>query len=594
MSPLCHLLQQDRDPLTEVARRWDHGAGAEQVVGWDAFRRDVAGLRNRIASEPEGAWVLLTEDAYAFAVGLFALWHAGRSAISPPNRQPNSLRALHTRSAGVLSDRPNWFADSLVLDPIEGIEPGDPGDLTPLSPDALAMELFTSGTTGGEKPVTKRIRHLEDEVRELHVTWNKVVGDATFFSAASHQHVYGLLFGVLWPLYAGHTFWRHHYLHPGELVPRMREVGDCVLASVPTHLSRLVRHAHAPTLRGACRVVFSSGGPLATDVAHDVAAVLGAPPIEVLGSTETGGIAWRTQQPGVEECRWTPFTAVRIACDGDDNLLRVRSPFVSVDSGEEGFATGDRISLHSGGRFALEGRSDRVVKIGEKRLDLARMASELRANRAVEEVALATIDREAELRVAAAIVPSEQGWELIQQEGERTFVRDLRASLGGAWDPVLHPRYWRVVSKLPVNSQGKIPLDALRSLFRPPEPENAEADQPIMLEQFRGRDIMERWCRVPEDLACFSGHFPGHPVVPGALQLDWVMDLAAELLDAPPRVAELESLKFLAPLAPGNAFRIQVRSVADSQIDFTIYAEGVDYARGRVRLARDPGSGLQP
>ena len=594
MSPLCHLLQQDRDPSSEVARCWNHVAGADQVVRWGTFQRDVAGLRDRIVSEPDGEWVLLTEDAYAFAVGLFALWHAGRNAISPPNRQPSSLRALHTRAVGVLSDRGDWFPESSVLDPIEGVEPGDPGSLTPLSPDALATELFTSGTTGGEKPVTKQIRHLEAEVRELHATWNTVVGEATFFSAASHQHVYGLLFGILWPLYAGHTFQRHHYLHPSELVPRMREAGDCVLASVPTHLKRLVRHAHAPTLLGVCRVVFSSGGPLATDVAHDIAGVLGTPPIEVLGSTETGGIAWRSQQPGVEECRWTPFTAVRVTCDGADNLLRVRSPFVSVDSDEEGFATGDRISLHADGRFALEGRSDHVVKVGEKRLDLTRMASELRAIPTVEEVALATIDREAELRVAAAIIPSEEGWELIQQEGERAFIRVLRACLGDAWDPVLHPRHWRVVSMLPANSQGKVTLDALRSLFRPPKSAGAEADRPIMLEQFRGRDYLERSCRVPKDLGCFSGHFPGHPVVPGALQLDWVMDVATELLDTPPRVAELESLKFPAPLGPGDVFRIQVRNVAEAQLDFTIFAEDVDYARGRVRLAHGPKSGPQP
>jgi acyl-CoA synthetase (AMP-forming)/AMP-acid ligase II len=594
VSPLCHLLQQDRDPFSEVARRWDHVAGVDQVVCWDAFRRDVAGLRDRIASEPDGAWVLLTEDAYTFAVGLFALWHAGRNAISPPNRQPSLLRALHTRAAGILSDRGDWFPEGSVLHPIEGVEPGDPDSLASLNRDALAIELFTSGTTGDEKPVAKHIRHLEDEVSELSAIWNTLVGKATFFSAASHQHVYGLLFGVLWPLYAGRAFERHHYLHPSELVPRMQEAGDCVLVSVPTHLKRFVRHVHAQALRGVCRAVFSSGGPLATGVAYDIASALGTPPIEVLGSTETGGIAWRTQQPGGKDFRWTPFPAVRVTRDGDDNLLRVRSPFVSVDSGGEGFATGDRISSHPGGKFDLETRSDHIAKIGEKRLDLTRMASELRARPSVEEVALATIDREAELRVAAAIVPSVEGWKLIQQEGERAFVRILRNCLEAAWDPVLHPRYWRFVSKIPANTQGKVTLDALRNLFRSPESANTDTDRPIVFDQFRGRDYLERSCQVPKNLGCFSGHFPGRPVVPGALQIDWVMDVVAELLDEPPRVAELESLKFPAPLGPGQAFRIHVRNIAKNRIDFTISGEGVDHAKGRVRLAHGPRSGLQP
>lgn len=591
MSPLCHLLLESRDPSLEVARRWDRATRSDQVVRWHEFQRNVVGLRDRIVSEPEGAWVLLTEDAYAFAVGLFALWHAGRCAISPPNRQPSSLRTLRTRAVGVLSDRPDWFPESVSLDPLTDAEPGDPARLMALDPDALAMELFTSGTTGAEKPVTKRIRHLEDEVRELHAAWNAVVGDASFFSAASHQHVYGLLFGILWPLHAGRVFQRHHYLHPGELVPRMRDAGDCVLASVPTHLKRLARHVHAPTLRGVCRAVFSSGGPLATDTAHDIARALGAPPIEVLGSTETGGIAWRIQQPGSESCHWTPFAAVRVACDGADDLLRVRSPFVSVDAGETGFATGDRISLNSDGSFVLEGRSDQVVKIGEKRLDLTRMESEIRAQSSVDEVALATIEREAEPRVAATIVPSDEGWNLIEQRGQRVFVRGLRAVLADAWDPVLHPRYWRVVSRLPANPQGKLTREALHRLFAAREPAVSNTDRPEVLEQFRGIDFIERACRVPGDLACFDGHFPGFPVVPGVLQLGWAMELAAELLEDAPCLDEIKFLKFPAPLRPGDSFRINVRIVDESHVAFRIASDDLEYARGRVCLAERPRTG---
>ncbi|MBW2419922.1 MAG: acyl-CoA synthetase [Deltaproteobacteria bacterium] len=591
MSPLCHLLLQFRDPSLEVARHWDPVTRSDQVVRWHEFQRDVVGLRNRIVSEPEGAWVLLTEDAYAFAVGLFALWHAGRYAISPPNRQPSSLRTLRTQAVGVLSDRPDWFPESACLDPTKHAEPVDSACLGPLDPDALAMELFTSGTTGVEKPVTKRIRHLEDEVRELHAAWSTAVGGASFFSAASHQHVYGLLFGVLWPLHAGCVFQRHHYLHPGELVPRMQDAGDCVLASVPTHLKRLARHVHAPTLQGVCRTVFSSGGPLAPDTAHDIARALGAPPIEVLGSTETGGIAWRTQEPGSGSGHWTPFSSVRVACDGEDNLLRVSSPFVSVDAGEDGFATGDRISLQSDGTFVLEGRSDRVVKIGEKRLDLTRMESEIRARSSIDEVALATIEREAELRVAATIVPSEEGWTLIQQRGERAFVHGLRAGLADAWDPVLHPRFWRVVSRLPLNPQGKLTLGALRRLFLAPEPVASDPDRPEVLEQFRGVDFLERACRVPRDLGCFEGHFPGCPIVPGVLQLDWAMELSAELLEGARRVEEIESAKFSAPLGPDDSFRINVRVVDESRIAFRIAGDEVEYARGRICLSATPRTG---
>ena len=94
MRSLCCLLSEPRDPGAPVARRWDPAARADQVLNWGEFRRQVAGLCDRMVGQPDGPWVLLTEDAYAFAVGLLALWHSGRHAISPPNRQLGALRVL--------------------------------------------------------------------------------------------------------------------------------------------------------------------------------------------------------------------------------------------------------------------------------------------------------------------------------------------------------------------------------------------------------------------------------------------------------------------------------------------------------------------
>ena len=200
MTRVCHLLGQSRGADSEVARCWEPAARASRSIGWDEFRHDVASLHARLVQGQVGAWVLLTEDAYAFAVGLFALWHAGCHAILPPNRQPRSLALLQARAAGILSDRPEWFSRGSPLHPLQDGEQAAGSQLAPLSPDALSVELFTSGTTGDEKPIAKRIAHLEEEVLQLEACWGERVSDSTFFSTASHQHLYGLLFAVLWPL----------------------------------------------------------------------------------------------------------------------------------------------------------------------------------------------------------------------------------------------------------------------------------------------------------------------------------------------------------------------------------------------------------
>jgi acyl-coenzyme A synthetase/AMP-(fatty) acid ligase/3-hydroxymyristoyl/3-hydroxydecanoyl-(acyl carrier protein) dehydratase len=593
VSALSQLLAEDRDPAAETAKRWDPALRAERTVCWDELRRHVAALCERLdggaASEADSrTWVLLTEDAYAFAVGLLALWHTGRHAISPPNHQLESLRQLETRGAGVLSDRPDWFPEGSCLNPV--IETAGPctARFEELDPEATALELYTSGTTGNEKPISKRIRHLSDEVAELGAAWDDTLGNATVYATASHQHVYGLLFGVLWPLSSGRPFMAHHFQQPGELVPRMREVGDCVLASVPTHLKRLARHTGLPTLRGVCRTIFSSGGPLATETANDIAGLLGAAPIEVLGSTETGGIGWRQQdsaggQAGVS-VHWEPFRRVRVTRDPDTEVLRVASPFVSVDTGGKGFATGDRVTFRSDGRFELAGRADRVVKVGEKRVNLDRMESQLRGHAWVQEVALTLVDRDTDLRVAAAVVPSEEGMEQIRERGRSGLGRGLRASLAGFWDPVVQPRLWRVVPALPANEQGKLTRSALDELFREASYGEASMDRPEVLEELRGSDFLERACRVPHDLACLPGHFPDQPIVPGVLQLDWVMELAAQLLERVVEVRELRAIKLLAPLRPGDSFRIHVRATAAGEIAFSVFSEDHEHAKGRVRL----------
>lgn len=587
MSSLGSLLLEDRDPTTVIAQRRSASGAGSEFVRWAEFRTDVARLANRITEHPSGAWTLATEDAYAFAVGLFSLWHTGRHALSPPNHQPESMRALQTRSSGVLTDHPEWFPDGSSLDPLSKLGFNDPGLLEPLERQTLALELYTSGTTGDGKAVIKRIAHLEDEVEELQNTWDDRLGNATVFSTASHQHLYCLVIGLLWPLCSGRPFERRHYLHAAELVPPMKETENSVLVSVPTHLKRFVRHAHANELEGTCRAVFSSGGPLPVQTAHAVSNLLGSPPIEILGSTETGIVGWRHQEEGNEDNLWTSMPSVRIEREPHSDAMRVDSPFVSVDSGDRGFSTGDRVEIRGKNRFVLLPRLDRVVKIGEKRLDLARMESDLRGHGAVEEIALVAIDREGEPRVAAALVPSDQGRRFIANDDSPALAREIRTHLANAWDPVLHPRLWRFVEELPENAQGKVTREMLLALFETPgkQEDRLPNESPTILEELRGRNFVERACAVPVDLACLPGHFPGHPVVPAVLQLGWAVEVAGELLGTRPRLVGAPTLKFLEPLQPGQTFRIRVQQVDPTSLDVRLWKESSVVAQGRLKIA---------
>jgi acyl-coenzyme A synthetase/AMP-(fatty) acid ligase/3-hydroxymyristoyl/3-hydroxydecanoyl-(acyl carrier protein) dehydratase len=630
VSLLGGLLLEPRDRRSPVALRWDASSNLDQTVAWGEFVVDVARLRDELSRQSTGGWVLLTEDAYSFAVGLLALWHSGRHAISPPNRQSGALRNPQTGAAGILTDRPDWFGEASTLHPLLDGERVDverelseaTKSFRRLDEDALAVEFFTSGTTGDEKPILKQLRHLATEVEELGRNWDDRVDGSVLFSSASHQHLYGMLFGVLWPLCSSHVFRAEHYLHAGELLPRLAAAEGSVLASVPTHLKRLALHAQAPQLRDRCALVFSSGGPLPEETAHAIAGLVGDAPIEVFGSTETGGIAWRCQSPPAKgeatvasPSLWTPFAGVEVAADSSTGTLRVRSPFVSFGEAASGrrkgqdsefFTTGDRVAIRGAGQFELLGRMDRVVKIGERRLDLTRMESELRGETWVAEVGLTTLRREtddpagergdAQERVAAVVAPSESGWVLIGESGRRALSARLRARLGESWDPVLHPRYWRFVAELPENAQGKVTQSLLRETFQEADWGRMRVDRPEMLGETREENAIERIALVPSDLECFPGHFPNRFVVPGVLQLDWALGLAEVLLGRAPEVERIESLKMLMPLDPGARFRIRVERARPDRLDLKLWFGDRIFSKGRVRIATSIGSQptLQP
>jgi 3-hydroxymyristoyl/3-hydroxydecanoyl-(acyl carrier protein) dehydratase len=52
------------------------------------------------------------------------------------------------------------------------------------------------------------------------------------------------------------------------------------------------------------------------------------------------------------------------------------------------------------------------------------------------------------------------------------------------------------------------------------------------------------------DAAVFSGHFPGHPILPGVVQVDWAIRAARALLKCDRAVCAIENLKFQRVIGP--------------------------------------------
>lgn len=439
MTPLHRLLADDRAPDALVAWRCD----AATPCRWHEFRASVAGLASSLAPRPEQSWLLAEADPLEFAIALFALWHAGKRVVLPPSLQFGAVAELAKEVDAT------WSRSTVSLD--EKLLPA-------LDPTRVRLDLYTSGSTGEPKRIGKTLAQLEAEVAVLEALWG---GDAhPVLATVPHHHIYGLLFRLLWPLAAGRPFDAETCAAPELLLARLTRLGGGRVISSPAQLGRMHELIDLTSLQGRVRHIHSSGGPLAPEAAGRFRAALGAAPTEVLGSTETGGIAWRRQGENHGDDAWTPFPGVRVEC-GEDNALLLRSPF--LPDGQP-LATSDAVQLGADGRFHLLGRLDRIVKIEEKRLALADMESRLNQHPWVREAAVLPLPgRRPRLGAVLALTPA--GAAELAAGGRLACARALRRYLAQWFDPVLLPRAWRYPDSLPYNERGKLPLDQLLPLF---------------------------------------------------------------------------------------------------------------------------------
>lgn len=499
-------------------------------VGHAAWLARVDAWRRVFSLLPAGDVGLHFEDAGEFAAALFAAWQDGRT----PWLAPDALAATRARLAAHVVAFAGDGAGDLRA---HGGEAGTGGEAMPdagrLDADRCRLILFTSGSTGEPVAIAKSLRQLDAEIDALEARFGEGLGHATVLGTVSHQHIYGLLFRVAWPLSAGRPFAPRRVAYPEELAAYA--AGATVLVASPAHLKRL---PDAPDWRGfaaGLRAVFSSGGPLPADAALDVRRLWAQAPVEVFGSTETGGIAWRRRADAATA--WTPLPGVewRLVDDG----LQVRSRHLP----DEGWwATRDRARADGRGGFELLGRADRIVKLEERRVSLDAIERRLMDNPLLQDVRLVVLPgRRATLGAVAVATPV--GEQVLAAEGRAAAVDALRTWLAGHADPIAIPRRWRFVPALPADPQGKTGLRALQALFQPRMPEPAwTRREPARAEA--------RLLASP-DLAGFAGHFPDRPVLPGVVLLDWAVRLACDAFGAPGVFQRIEGLKFQQLARPG-------------------------------------------
>ncbi|MCU7238594.1 acyl-CoA synthetase family protein [Pseudomonas peradeniyensis] len=498
------------------------------------------------------------EDAASLAIALLGAWRAGAEVLLPADLQPATRERWQAQVD-------LWLTTDEQLDDLLG-EALDPTDL---DLDTCRISLCTSGSSGEPKRIDKQLRQLANEVNALEQLWGKDLGTAWIIGSVATQHIYGLLFRVLWPLCAGRGFERRQLPFPEDLQRASREHPAFAWVASPALLKRMGDNLDWPAL-DPVRRVFSSGGELPSVAAESLQQRLGQWPTEILGSSETGGIAWRQGEP-----LWQPFADVQLSQD-DQGALRIASPYLPAGHVEQ---SADAAEFSDDGRFRLLGRLDRIVKLEEKRISLPMLEQALCAHAWVAEARLGVIEEgRAYLGALVALTPA--GLHALRNQGRRAVIDGLRQHLAGHCEALALPRRWRLARQLPLNTQGKLPQAELQALLLAPR-----SMAPEVLGQTQQGEELHLRLAIPLDLACFPGHFPQTPVLPGVVQIDWAIALAASRLQLAQRFAGMEVLKFQQLVRPGDELLLTLRFDATrGKLYFAYTCAGQPCSSGRIVL----------
>lgn len=364
---------------------------------------------------------------------------------------------------------------------LAGYQPGAEPHIGP--DDAVALLLFTSGTTGQPKGVGLTHHNIAANLQALLIdTWQMNAEDRLLHALPPH-HLHGLGLGLYGTLYVGNAAVLLDRFDPVVVLTALAQHRISVFMGVPTMYHRMVERI--PELAGdlsydSMRVFISGSAPLSVETFRRFEEQSGFRIVERYGLTETAintsnpldgerrpgtvGLAL----PGVEVGVFDPHTQQQLS-PGETGEIWVRGP--NVFSGywnnpqataaafcDDWFRTGDLGVLSADNYLSINGRMKELIIVGGTNVTPGEVEAVLETQAGVRECAVAGVpDADLGEKVAAFIVlQADQDMAPLEDRLRKRAEQDLA--------PYKRPRLYRFLAEIPRNSMGKVERGKLKDL----------------------------------------------------------------------------------------------------------------------------------
>ena len=242
----------------------------------------------------------------------------------------------------------------------------------------LDITFLTSGSTGKAKKISHSLSDLVHEAR----LWIELNGEVRFvYSMVATNHIYGFVWATLLPALCGAS------VVDARKMPlsTIKENEKSLVVTIPDCLPMLQLISH--DIVSHCNVVVS-GSPChhnklvyAVDLGVKRA-------IQIYGSTETGGVAWRDQNRAAYTLRDD------LEVDGDSVLYRGKKLDIQ-----------DHLSFVDSRSFNVLGRKDGVIQIKGRNVDVSVIRQKIADHCGIADSALKVKDLGDQKHIHLFIVP---------------------------------------------------------------------------------------------------------------------------------------------------------------------------------------------
>jgi acyl-CoA synthetase (AMP-forming)/AMP-acid ligase II len=448
----------DRIALTIADDTWTYATLTERITAWCA-RLAVEGVQ---PGDTVGIRVDRVPDVVAV---LYALWTVGAAAVPLDRSRTAELpAALHSAGAtALITDDADVLADDrrvVRIIPATPPRASSPRRWSDVEPDAAALLLYTSGTTGPSKCVQFTHRAIAANAAS--------VGAALQYTSAEHcvtpiaAELPAVLATCLLPAFnVGAAVHMLTGAMPSQVVRGAREHAATLLFAVPYVYELLCLSGSARQLPTSLRLCVASSAPTRAQTVYAFHEQSGRPIHSMYCSSEAGSIAYN-DAPDVDACATSvgqalPGVDVAIAGPGDEGEVvvsgllhatgyRNRPELSRAVFQRDGVHTGDIGALGPDGRLRLRGRLSASINHGGHQVSPEEVEAVLCDHPAVRE---ALVHGRAHPTLYEQVVAQVV---LAQPAKEPELLEHCRSALAS----FKVPQHIRIVDDLPRTPTGKL------------------------------------------------------------------------------------------------------------------------------------------